>query len=120
MMSKSWLSSSYFILDISGVSNIIINSMFVSIYHTYFLSAYTRFVELEKENFLPLTIFIKQVLLEKCAGISFVDFTSLRVCWNQCMLIHNTFESLATRKKCFIGWFLGFKLHLIINDKEKC
>ena len=35
--------------------------------------SYNRFVELEKEVLLPLTIFIKQVLLGKCTGISFVD-----------------------------------------------
>lgn len=32
---------------------------------------YNRFVELEKEVLLPLTIFIKEVLLETCTGISF-------------------------------------------------
>ncbi len=32
---------------------------------------YNRFVELEKEVLLPLTIFIKKVLLETCTGISF-------------------------------------------------
>lgn len=35
--------------------------------------SYTRFVELEKEILLPLNIFIKQVLLRECTGISFVD-----------------------------------------------
>lgn len=27
------------------------------------------------------------------------------------------FEGLASRGKCSMGWFFGFKLHLIINDK---
>lgn len=79
--------------------------------------SYTRFVELKKEVLLPLTIFIKQVLLGECTGISFVDSTPLRVCRNQRILIHKTFEGLATRGKCSMGWFFGFKLHLIINDK---
>lgn len=35
--------------------------------------SYNRFVELEKEVLLPLTIFIKQVLLGTYTGISFVD-----------------------------------------------
>lgn len=35
------------------------------------------------------------------------------------MLIHKTFEGLAERGKCSMGWFFGFKLHLIINDKGK-
>ncbi len=79
--------------------------------------SYNRFVELEKEVLLPLTIFIKQVLLGTCMGISFVDSTSLRVCRNQRMLIHKTFKELTERGKCSMGWFFGFKLHLIINDK---
>lgn len=79
--------------------------------------SYTSFVELEKEILLPLTVFIKQVLLGECMGISFVDSTSLRICRNQRVLIHKTFEGLATRGKCSMGWFFGFKLHLIINDK---
>lgn len=79
--------------------------------------SYNRFVELEKEVLLSLTIFIKQVLLGECTGISFVDSTPLRVCRNQRILIHKTFEGLAERGKCSMGWFFGFKLHLIINDR---
>ena len=41
--------------------------------------SYNRFVELEKEVLLPLTIFIKKVLLGTCTGISFVAPTPLRV-----------------------------------------
>ena len=39
-------------------------------------------MELEKEVLLPMTIFIKKVLLRTCTGISFVDSTPLRVCRN--------------------------------------
>jgi len=74
-------------------------------------------VELEKEVLLPMTIFIKKVLLRTCTGISFVDSTPLRVCRNQRILIHKTFEGLAERGKYSMGWSFGFKLHLIINDK---
>ena len=81
--------------------------------------SYNRFVELEKEILLPLTIFIKKVLLGSCTGISFVDSTPLRVCRNQRILIHKTFEGLAERGRCSMGWFFGFKLHLIINDKGR-
>ena len=44
--------------------------------------SYNRFVELEKEILLPLTIFIKKVLMGSCTGISLVDSTPLRVCRN--------------------------------------
>ena len=79
--------------------------------------SYNRFVELEKEVLLQFTVFIKEVLLGTCTGISFVDSTPLRVCRNQRILIHKTFEGLAGRGKSSMGWFFGFKLNLIINDK---
>ena len=53
----------------------------------------------------------------KCTGISFVDSTPIRVCRNQRIHIHRTFKGIAQRGKCSMGWFLGFKLHLICNEK---
>ena len=53
--------------------------------------SYNRFVELEKEEAIPLALFIKKVLLGKCTGINFVDSTPLRVCKNQRIHIHKTF-----------------------------
>lgn len=35
--------------------------------------SYNRIVELERDVAVPLTLFIKKVLLSKCTGISFVD-----------------------------------------------
>ena len=81
------------------------------------LVSYNRFVELEKEVAIPLALFIKKVLLGKCTGISFVDSTPLRVCRNQRIHIHKTFKGIAQRGKCSMGWFFGFKLHLICNEK---
>ena len=79
--------------------------------------SYNRFVELEKDVAIPLAIFIKKVLLGKCTGISFVDSTPLRVCKNQRIHIHKTFKGIAQRGKCSMGWFFGFKLHLICNER---
>ena len=79
--------------------------------------SYNRFVELEREVAIPLVLFIKRVLLGKCTGISFVDSTPLRVCRNQRIHIHKTFKGIAQRGKCSTGWFFGFKLHLICNEK---
>ncbi|CCY81822.1 transposase family protein [Prevotella sp. CAG:1185] len=77
--------------------------------------SYNHFVELEKEMAIPLVLFIKKVLLDKRTGISFVDSTPLRVCKNQRIHIHKTFKGIAQRGKCSMGWFFGFKLHLICN-----
>ena len=79
--------------------------------------SYNRFVELEREVALPMAIFIKKVLLGKCTGISFVDSTPLRVCRNPRILMHKVFKGIAARGKCSMGWFFGFKLHLICNEK---
>ncbi len=43
--------------------------------------------------------------------------TPLRFCKHQRILIHKTFKGIAERGKCSMGWFFGFRLHLIINDK---
>lgn len=79
--------------------------------------AYNRFVELQKKVVMMLAIFIKEVLLGKCTGVAYVDSTPLRVCKQQRILIHKTFKGIAERGKCSLGWFYGFKLHLIINDR---
>ena len=81
------------------------------------LLSYNRFVELEKEILFPMTIYVKEVLLGKCTGISFVDSTPLRVCNNRRIHCHKVFKGIAMRGKCSMGWFFGFKIHLIINEK---
>ena len=78
---------------------------------------YNRIVELEREVAVPLILFIKKVLLGKCTGIGFVDSTPLRVYKNQRIHIHKAFKGIAQRGKCSMGWFFGFKLHLICNEK---
>jgi len=60
--------------------------------------------------------FLKECRLGKCTGISFIDSTSIQVCENQLIYWHNkTFKEVAQRGKSSMGWFYGFKLHLIIN-----
>ena len=53
----------------------------------------------------------------RCTGISFVDSTALRVCRNQRIHLHRVFRGLAQRGQCSMGWFYGFKLHLVCNEK---
>ena len=79
--------------------------------------SYGRFTELEKSVVVQFVIFVKKCLLGKCTGISFVDSTLLRVCRNQRIHMHKVFKGIAQRGKCSLGWFYGFKLHLICNDK---
>ena len=78
--------------------------------------SYNRFVELERRAVVKLAVLVKQVLMGKCTGISFIDSTPLRVCKNQRILQHKTFRGIAQRGKCSMGWFYGFKLHIVCNE----
>lgn len=52
----------------------------------------------------------------KCTGISFIDSTPLMVCKNQRILQYKTFKGIAQRGHCSVGWFYGFKMHIICNE----
>lgn len=80
------------------------------------LISYDRFVYLMKNLFIPLFGY----LLERkgvITGIAFIDSTSIKVCHNKRIPRNKVFKGLAKRGKTTAGWFYGFKLHLIINDK---
>ncbi len=79
--------------------------------------SYNRFVELQQKSVLPLALFLKTCCLGDCTGISFIDSTPLRVCHNKREKQHKVFKGIAVKGQCSLGWFFGFKLHLIINDK---
>lgn len=81
------------------------------------LVSYNRFVELQARVAVPLMLFLKLRGLGRATGVSFVDSTPLRSCHNRRIHQHRTFKGIAERGQCSIGWFFGFKLHLIINDK---
>jgi hypothetical protein len=79
--------------------------------------SYNRFVELMQSVLMPMTIFAKTCCLGNCTGISFVDSTPIRVCSNKRIKRNKVFKSVASTGKSTMGWFHGFKLHIIINDK---
>lgn len=81
------------------------------------LVSYTRFVEFIPSVLLPLCIYLRTKCLGTCTGISFIDSTSLAVCKNPRIHAHRVFAELAARGKTSTGWFFGFKLHLIFNDR---
>ena len=80
------------------------------------LVSYTRFVQLKKEVLALLGLYLTTTLGD-CSGVSFVDSTRRpRVCDNKRISSHRVFADVAERSKTSMGWFYGFKLHLIIND----
>ena len=66
---------------------------------------------------MPLTRYLRHACLGTCTGITFIDSTTLAVCKNPRIHCHKTFAGLAQRGKTSTGWFYGFKLHLIVNDR---
>lgn len=88
-------------------------------YKGYFpgLVSYNRFVELQRRVAVPMMLFLKNRCLGQSRGINFIDSTHIKVCHNRRIHNHRVFASVAERGQCSIGWFFGFKLHLIINDK---
>ena len=80
------------------------------------LVSYSRFVQLQKEVLTVLTFYLS-THLGTCSGISFVDSTRLRVCDNRRISSHRVFVSEAGCSKTSMGWFYGFKLHLVINEQ---
>ena len=78
------------------------------------LVSYNRFLELMPLTFAPLTAYLIARLGEK-TGLYYVDSTKLAVCHNKRIARHRTFSGMAKRGKTSMGWFFGFKLHLVIN-----
>lgn len=81
------------------------------------LVSYTRFVEFIPSVLIPLCAYLRRRCLGTCTGISFMDATSLAVCKNPRIHSHQVFAGLAARGKTSTGWFFGFKLHRIFNDR---
>jgi hypothetical protein len=79
--------------------------------------SYNRFTELMSQNLMAMTLFLKTCCLGKSTGISFVDSTPVRVCKPKRIRNNKVFKGIATTGKSTMGWFHGFKLHIIINDK---
>ena len=80
------------------------------------LVSYTRFVDLMPRFLVPLAIYL-HTQRGRCTGISFIDSTSLAVCHPARIQQHRVFRVDARRGKTSVGWFYGFKLHLVVNDR---
>jgi len=79
--------------------------------------SYNRFIAIERRVFVPMMFFINTVCFGKCTGITFIDSTSIRVCHNKRIKRNKVFDGFAQVGKSTMGWFYGFKLHLVCNDK---
>lgn len=80
------------------------------------LISYSHFVNHLKSILVPLCIFA-QSLKEEKTRVYFVDSLLLKACHIKREKQHRVFKGLAKKSKSTVGWFFGFKLHLLINDK---
>lgn len=81
------------------------------------LVSYQRFVEYTPSVLIPLCAYLQVRCFGTCTGVSFIDSTPLVVCHNLRIKQHKVFAGLAQRGKNSTGWFFGFKLHLVFNDR---
>ena len=80
------------------------------------LVSYSRFIELTPGALIPMISYLNQRKGE-VTGVSYVDSTSISVCKNKRIQRNKVFSGIAKRGKSSMGWFYGFKLHLIVNEK---
>ncbi len=79
--------------------------------------SYNRFVELQQKSIIIMAVLLKTYCLGSCTGKSFIDSTPLIACHIKREKQNKVFKGIATKGQCSMGWFFGFKLHLVINDK---
>ena len=78
------------------------------------MPCYEQFVMVQQRAFVPLLFFLHSRMGKK-TGIYYIDSTALPLCDNHRIYRHKTFAGLAARGKTSMGWFFGFKLHLVFN-----
>ena len=80
------------------------------------LVGYQRFIELVPRALVPLCGYLAP-RKGRCTGIAFIDSTPLAVCDHHRIAAPKVFKGMAARGKTSMGWFYGFKLHVIVNDE---
>ena len=80
--------------------------------------SYGRFIENKKKALIYLDYLLKFFMLNlEQTGIYYIDSTSLKVCKSKRISSHKTFKGISKTGKTSIGWFHGFKLRMVINQK---
>ncbi len=79
--------------------------------------SYNRFVELQQKAIVPMLLFSQMCCLGQCSGISFMDSTLIKVCHSKREKRNKVFKGIVEKGRGSTGWFFGFKLHIIINER---
>jgi len=83
------------------------------------LVRHSRFITFQSTVASHLAAYLLTCGLGICAGISFADSTKLPVYDIRRAKGNRVFGSLAHFGKTGAGWFFGFKLHLVVNEKRE-
>lgn len=78
------------------------------------LLSYNRFVQIMPKIIIPLSYFLKHKM-DQVTGISYIDSTKLEVCNKKRIYRNKVFANVAKIGKTSMGWFFGYKLHIIVN-----
>ncbi|SPR13246.1 transposase [Orientia tsutsugamushi] len=85
-------------------------------YKGYFCLPSYRIIQLCPRMLLPLAVLMHYLKGEE-TGIYYIDSTKLAICHNKRISSNRVFNRISKIGKSSYGWFLGFKLHLVINNK---
>lgn len=80
------------------------------------LPSYSWFLRLQKSALHFMIVYL-QNKKGKQTGVYYIDSCPIKVCHNKRIQKHRVYKGLATRGHHSMGWFYGFKLHIIINDE---
>lgn len=120
-MNKSEVMSILIFFHLSGFRNfktyyqVAIKGIFRSYFRTIY--PYEHFVSLQSSLSLELYAYLNVCCLSKCDKANYIDSTSLKVCHIKREKKHKVFKGLAQKGKNSMGFFFGFKLHVICNQK---
>lgn len=79
------------------------------------LVSYNRFLELKPMIIMPLIGYLYSRFGEATEA-NFVDSTKIQVCKNKRISNNKVFKNIAEIGKSTMGWFFGFKLHIVVNQ----
>ena len=79
--------------------------------------SYNRFVELQPRCFVAMVMFLNLGCFGQCTGITFIDSTCIPVIHNKREHSMKVFKDIAKKGKSTMGWYIGFKLHLVCNER---
>ncbi|EKD71006.1 MAG: transposase, IS4 family protein [uncultured bacterium] len=77
--------------------------------------SYLCFVALMPRLLASLTAYVLS-RMGKHTGLYYLDSTKIVVCHNRYIYRNKVFKGIAERGHCSVGFFYGFKLHLIITS----